>query len=111
MDELVEVTFPTDGVAQLLQDTGPHNFSTFALNEQLLAALRRVRDDGARVVVVGSAAEDGGIGHGWLPDVVDTFTGGSPSGDPFAGWRAFEELDTGPMISIAAIDGPVSPAR
>jgi enoyl-CoA hydratase/carnithine racemase len=103
--EVVQLDFPSDGVARILQNTGPHNFSTFEANEQLLAALERARDEGARVVVVGSSLEGHFAGHGWLPDVIETFTGGTPSGDPLAGWRGFTELDTGPMVSIAAVDG------
>lgn len=103
--ELVHVSSPAEGVAQILQDTGLHNFSMFAANEQFLEALKQVRDEGARVVVIGSNVEGHFAGHGWLPDVIETFTGGTPSGDPLAGWRAFTELDTGPMVSIAAVDG------
>ena len=105
MADVVHVSFVQDGVAQILQDTGPRNFSTFAANEQLLAALQQVRDRGARVVVVGSAVDGYFAGHGWLPDIIETFTGGTPSGDPLAGWRGFSELDSGPMVSIAAVDG------
>lgn len=105
MDQLVHVSSPAPGIAQILQDTGPHNFSTFAANEQLLDALEQVRDGGARVVVIGSSVEGHFAGHGWLPDVIETFTGGEPSGDPLAGWRGYTELDTGPMVSIAAVDG------
>lgn len=107
MDEVVvELSFPAEGVAQVLQNTGEHNFSTFAANDQFLAAVRTARDEGARVVVIGSGVEGRFVGHGWLPDVLETFTGGTPSGDPRAGWRGFTELDTGPMVSIAAVDGP-----
>lgn len=106
MSDLVDVSFPAEAVAQILQRNGSHNFSSFAANEQLYAALQRVRDQGARVVVVGSGVPDEFIGHGWLPDVLGAFTGGTTSGDPFAGWRSFTELDTGPMVSIAAVDGP-----
>jgi enoyl-CoA hydratase/carnithine racemase len=105
VDELVELSFPSAGVAQILQDTGPRNFSTFAANEQLLAALGRAEEHGARVVVIGSSVAGHFAGHGWLPDVLATFTGGNPSGDPFAGWRGFTKLDAGPMVSIAAVDG------
>lgn len=105
MTEIVQLDFPSDGVARILQNTGPHNFSTFEANEQLLAALAHARDEGARVVVVGSSLDGHFAGHGWLPDVIETFTGGTPSGDPLAGWRGFSELDTGPMVSIAAVDG------
>jgi len=104
--EVVQLDFPSDGVARVLQNTGPHNFSTFEANQQLLTALEHARANGARVVVVGSSVEGHFAGHGWLPDVIETFTGGTPSGDPLAGWRGFKELDTGPMVSIAAVDGP-----
>lgn len=106
MTTTVHVTTPDEGVAQILIDTGPRNFSTFAKNVELLEALERVRDDGARVVVVGSAVDGTFVGHGYLPDVIATFTGGTPSGDPLAGGRGFVELDTGPLVSIAAVDGP-----
>jgi enoyl-CoA hydratase len=56
-------------------------------------------------VIVGSSLPGHFSGHGWLPDVIETFTGGTPSGNPVAGWRGFEELDTGPMVSVAAVDG------
>lgn len=105
MDELVRLSFPSPGVAQILQDTGPHNFSKFAANEQLLVALDRAEEQGARVVVIGSGVAGHFLGHGWLPDVIATFTGGTPSGDPVAGWRGFTKLDMGPMVSIAAVDG------
>lgn len=105
MADDVQLDFPSDGVALILQNTGAHNFSTFKANEQLLAALEHARDEGTRVVVVGSGLEGHFAGHGWLPDVIETFTGGTPSGDPVAGWRVFRELDTGPMVSIAAVDG------
>lgn len=105
MDTVVHLSYPSEGVAQILQDTGPHNFSTFAANQQLLEALVEARDRGTRVVVIGSPVEGHFAGHGWLPDIIEVFTGGTPSGDPVAGWRGFVELDTGPMISIAAVDG------
>jgi enoyl-CoA hydratase len=105
VDELVRLSFPSAGVAQILQSTGPQNFSTFAGNEELLVALDRAEAQGARVVVIGSGVDGHFAGHGWLPDVIETFTGGSPSGDPIAGWRGFTKLDTGPMVSIAAVDG------
>jgi enoyl-CoA hydratase/carnithine racemase len=105
METVVNLSYPLDGVAQILQDTGPRNFSTFAANEQLLDALVEARDRGTRVVVIGSPVEGHFAGHGWLPDIIEVFTGGTPSGDPLAGWRGFVELDTGPMVSIAAVDG------
>lgn len=105
MDTVVHLTYPREGVAQILQDTGPRNFSTFAANEQLLDALVEAREHGCRVVVVGSSVDGHFAGHGWLPDIVEVFTGGTPSGDALAGWKGFVELDKGPMVSIAAVDG------
>jgi enoyl-CoA hydratase/carnithine racemase len=103
--DAVQVTHPGQGVALVRLDTGPRNFSTFAANVALLEALDELREGDTRVVVIASGVDGVFAGHGWLPDVIATFTGGEPSGDPMAGARGFVELDTGPMVSIAAVDG------
>lgn len=105
MESAIHVSYPEDGVAVILQNTGPRNFSTFAANEQLAGALQEARSRDTRVVVVGSDVDGHFAGHGWLPDILEVFTGGTPSGDAFAGWQSFVELDSGPMVSIAAVDG------
>jgi enoyl-CoA hydratase/carnithine racemase len=100
----VDVSWPHERVALLLIDNGPRNFITWSLNDELESTLVTVRER-AEVVVLGSAVDGYFLAHGHLGDNVETFTGGQPSGDPMAGLRVLKELDTGPMVSIAAIDG------
>ncbi|HSJ29263.1 MAG TPA: enoyl-CoA hydratase/isomerase family protein [Acidimicrobiia bacterium] len=102
----VHVSHPSDGVAQLLLDNGPRNFSTAPLHERLEEVLTGVREAGSRVVVLGSAVEGYFVSHGHIGDIVGNLTGSSPpSGDPRSFLRVQKELDTGPMVSIAAMDG------
>jgi enoyl-CoA hydratase len=105
MPAIVHVSFPAEGVAQLLMETGPRNFMTWELNERLDEALMRARDSGARVVILGSAVDGYFLAHGSLADNIATFTGNKASGEPTVGRRVLRELDTGPMVSIAAVDG------
>ena len=106
MTAQVHVSSPRAGVAQLLMDAGPGNFATAALHERLEEALVEVRRDGARVVVLGSHVDGVFVSHGHIGDIVRSLTGqGEPSGDPRAFLRVQKEFDTGPMVSIAAIDG------
>jgi enoyl-CoA hydratase/carnithine racemase len=100
----VETSWPHERVVLLLIDNGPRNFITWAMHEELESTLGAVRDQ-AEVVVLGSSVEGYFLAHGHLGDNVETFTGGQPSGDPMAGLRVLKELDTGPLVSIAAIDG------
>lgn len=102
----VKVDRPIEGVAVLSMDNGSRNFSTAPLHERLEAALTTERDVGTRVVVLASGVEGFFISHGHIGDVVGNLTGREePSGDPSAFLRVQRELDKGPMISIAAIDG------
>lgn len=105
MPARVHVSTPAAGVGQLLLDSGGRNFLTWELNERLGDALARLREAGTRVVVVGSAADGVFLAHGDLDDILATFGGGTPSGDVMAGIRVQKELDTGPMVSIAAVEG------
>lgn len=106
MSAQVHVSHPFEGVTQLLLDNGPGNFATAPLHEHLDAALTAARDDGTRVVVLGSAVDGVFVSHGHIGDIVDNLTGrAAPSGDVRAFLRVQKELDTGPMVSIAAIDG------
>ena len=98
------MSYPIQGVALLMIDNGPSNFLTWALNDELEAALGS-REDHVSVLVIGSAVEGFFIAHGHLGDNVETFTGGQPSGDSMSGLRVLKQLDTGPLISIAAVDG------
>lgn len=102
----IHVSQPSDGVAQLLLDNGPRNFSTAPLHERLETALTEVRQAGTRVVVLGSAIEGVFVSHGEIRDIVHNLSGrGEMTGDPRAFLRVQRELDTGPMVSIAAMDG------
>lgn len=106
MTPQVHVSHPSEGVAQLLLDNGPRNFSTAPLQGRLEAALTEVRQAGSRVVVIGSAVDGVFVSHGEIRDVVNNLSGrGELSGDPRSSLRVQKELNTGPMVSIAAMDG------
>lgn len=101
----IHVSHPIEGVAQLLLDNGPRNFSTAPLHERLEDALTAEREAGTRVVILGSAIDGYFVSHGHIGDIVNNLTGGTLSGDPRSFLRVQKELDTGPMVSIAAMDG------
>jgi enoyl-CoA hydratase len=106
MSAEIHVEHPTEGVAVLLLDNGPRNFSTGPLQDRLAAVLDEVKEAGTRVVVLGSAVEGFFVSHGHIGNVVGNLTGrGEVSGDPRSYLRVQKELDTGPMVSIAAVDG------
>jgi enoyl-CoA hydratase len=100
----VQLSWPSERVALLLVDNGPRNFITWRLNDEIEAALLDIADEAA-VVILGSAVDGFFLAHGHLGDNVETFTGGTPTGDPTSGLRVWKLLDTGPFVSIAAIDG------
>ncbi|MFP5332891.1 MAG: enoyl-CoA hydratase/isomerase family protein [Acidimicrobiia bacterium] len=105
MNPRIHVSRPVEGVAQLLLDNGQRNFSTAPLHERLEAALVAEREAGTRVVVLGSAVDGVFVSHGHIGDIVNNLTGGPLTGDPRSFLRVQKELDTGPMVSIAAMDG------
>lgn len=105
MSAQVHYSSPVEGVAQLLLENGERNFSNWELQERLEEALKRARESGVRVVVIGSAVDGYFLAHGHIGNLVQTLTGGETTGDPRAGGRVQRELDVGPMVSIAAVDG------
>jgi enoyl-CoA hydratase len=107
MIDPVHVTSPHQGVGLVLIDAPPMNLATPTMMESLERALAHLRGEGTRVVVIGSAIEGYFIGHGHLPSTLYTLAGvGDPvPGEPRARLRVHKELDIGPMVSIAAIDG------
>ena len=106
MSTVIEVIRPSEGVSVLMMDNGPRNFSTAPMLERLDSVLLGERNGGARVVIIGSSVEGFFISHGHIGDTVANLTGRQePSGDVRAFLRVQKQLDTGPMISIAAIDG------
>lgn len=100
----VRVSRPCAGVGEVLLDAPPRNILDSEAWEDFEAALGELRDSGARVVVIGSAVEGFLMAHGSLRRVIDVFTG-VPAGDVDSQKRVMRELDSGPMVSIAAIDG------
>lgn len=105
MDHVIQVTEPAPHVGKLLIARPPFNIlgpGEFELMERAISGLKE-RD--CRVVVIGSAIPNYFIGHGSLEGIIQFFDGGQPTGDPLAQNRLYRELDRGPLISIAAIDG------
>jgi enoyl-CoA hydratase len=97
---------PFDGVVQLLIDNGARNFSDAPLHAELENLLTEIREAGTRVVVLGSAVDGYFLAHGHIGDIVNNLTGRGPlSADPRSFLRVQKELDAGPMVSIAAIEG------
>jgi len=104
MDEQVRWSEPLPGIGQVLLDAPPRNILGSEAWQRMESALEDLRSRGCRVVVIGSAVDGFFMAHGSLKRIIDVFTGGS-AGDVDAQRRVMRELDTGPMVSIAAIDG------
>lgn len=102
--DAVEVSWPVEGVAVVHIDNGPPNFITWTLNDELETTLGDLAG-GARVVVLASAVEGSFLAHGHLGDNVETFSGGTPEGDPTSGLRVWKLLDQSDFVTIAAVDG------
>ncbi len=105
MSELVEVTTVRDGVGQILLSAPPRNMGTAALLEQVESGMQELEARGSRVVVIGSGLAGYFLAHGDLEDNLAFFGGDQTSGDFLAWPRVIERLDTGPMVTIAAVEG------
>lgn len=57
MSTEVGVERPAEGVAVLMMDNGPRNFSTAPFHERLEEALTEAREAGTRVVILASAVD------------------------------------------------------
>ena len=101
----VNVTYPADGVGLIAVDNPPMNFITYALLAEMGAALEAIEEAGARVVVIASDVPGYFMAHAWIPDIIDVFEGGEPSGDPRNWFRVLQDLRSGPLVSIAANNG------
>lgn len=103
------VSYPADGVGLVLLDDPPKNFGSPALYEKVYEGVIAVKEAGSRVVVIASDVPGYFIAHYSLRQLVDTFSGGGPAPAPAdaAARRPNlqEELERGPMISIAANNG------
>jgi enoyl-CoA hydratase len=103
----VDVSMPDAGVGLVVIDAPPMNFTTAEMMGLVEEGLTRLGEEGARVAVVASALEGYFLAHGHIGELLGTLAGvgDPPSGDPVARLRVHKALDTGPMVSIAAIDG------
>ena len=104
MTNQVRASQPRPGVGQVLLNAPPRNILDSEAWQDFEAALRELRDGGVRVVVIGSAVDGFFMAHGSLQRILDVFTGGS-AGDVDAQKRVMRELDSGSMVSVAAVDG------
>jgi enoyl-CoA hydratase/carnithine racemase len=95
------ISYPADGVGLVLIDNPPRNFASWALIERIEEAVYKVRDSGARVVVLASDVPGYFICHAWLQEGINTRQGKPTSGDFLAWARLGRELINGPMVSIA----------
>jgi enoyl-CoA hydratase/carnithine racemase len=103
----VDVSTPDAGIGLVTIDAPPMNFTTSEMMGLVEDALTGLRDDGARVVVIASAIDGYFLAHGHIGRLLGTLAGvgDPPPGDPTARIRVHKELDTGPMVSLAAVDG------
>lgn len=103
---LVELRRPHDGVAVVLLHDPPMNFGSYALLEDLLGAVRQARSAGCRAVVVASEVPGFFMAHAYLPDVLDAYEDPATLRHDPRLWREVtQELERGPMVSIAVNHG------
>jgi enoyl-CoA hydratase len=104
MAQHVRWSEPAPGVGRVVLDAPPRNVLGSEDWQAFESALVDLRSRSTRVVVIGSGVDGFFMAHGSLARIVDVFTGGS-AGDVDAQRRVMRELDAGPMVSIAAVDG------
>ena len=104
MGQQVKWSEPRPGVGQVVLDAPPRNVLASEAWQDFEAALTALSTRGVRVVVVASAVDGFFMAHGSLERIIEVFTGGD-GGDVDAQRRVLRQLDIGPMVSIAAIDG------
>ena len=103
---LVVSTRPHEHVGLVDLHDPPRNFGSYALLADLLEALRQLRSDGCRAVVLTSDVPGYFMAHAYLPDVLDAYEQpGSLEHDPLLWRHVTAELERGPMVSIAVNHG------
>lgn len=105
MSALVQVSYPAERVGLLIMHNPPQNFGTYELVEKIGDGLEAVKQAGCAVAILASDVPGYFMAHAWLPDIVAAYSGGSVSGDPRSWRRVANELERGPLISIAANNG------
>lgn len=101
MPSAAHVSFPADGVGMVLMDDPPKNFGSYELLARIEEGVEEVKAAGARVLLLASDVPGYFMAHAWLPDVLNAYEGGKPSGDPRLWRRLTNELERGPLISIS----------
>jgi enoyl-CoA hydratase len=100
------VQYPADGVGLLLIDNPPKNFVSYDLLAQMWAAMREIKASGARVIVLASDVPGYFLAHAFLPDLVQAHEDpSSVTGDPRLWRQITNELERGPMVSVACNNG------
>lgn len=105
MPAAAHVSYPAEGVGLIVMDNPPKNFGSYELLERVGEGLEAVKRAGCSVVILASDLPGYFMAHAWLPDVVAAFTGEKVSGDPRYWRRVTNELERGPLVSIAANNG------
>lgn len=101
MTAAAHVSFPAEGVGMILIDNPPKNFGSYELLARLEEGINEVKSAGARVLLLASDVPGYFMAHAWLPDVLNAYEGGKPSGDTKLWRRVTNELERGPLISIS----------
>jgi len=103
------LTRPHDGVAVVTLDLSDRGgFVSWEAVVALADTMTEARESGARVIVLASTGDGYWFQHAWLPDLIAMVSGGTPSGDADAWWRALAEIAHTDVVTIAAINGDCS---
>jgi enoyl-CoA hydratase/carnithine racemase len=100
------VQFPAEGVGLLLIDNPPKNFVSYELLAQMWAGIREIEASGASVIVLASDLPGYFLAHAYLPDLVTAHEDPhAVTGDPRLWRKITNQLERGPMVSIACNNG------
>ncbi len=105
MGAITHISYPADGIGMITLDNPPQNHGSYQLAGSIEGALHEIREHGSRVVMIVSDNPEYFCPGQWLPDAIALHEGGKPSGDGTAWYRIVNELDLGPMVSIAVNNG------
>jgi enoyl-CoA hydratase/carnithine racemase len=106
MPATATLTQPADGVGLVVFDNPPRNFLTPDLRQVVTERVLEARAAGCRVVVLTSDRPGYFIAHASLESIVRRYERKPVEMlPPGSGTDLRVELDTGPMISIAAVNG------
>ncbi len=105
MGAATHISYPADGIGMITLDNPPQNQGSYELAERIEGALHEIREKGSRVVMLVSDNPEYFCPGQWLPDPIAFHEGRKPSGDGTAWYRIVNELDLGPMVSIAVNNG------